>query len=142
MSFFRIKKGLVFFSLFLFLFGRPFQNFSTAFAVEIDLDTEQDEQERDVQYGVGTFDKMSDDIRISRFYRRGPYLIYDCKGKHFACVIEENFENCEERRKKAKVWNKNNLSCVPLKKFENRFNCEKTHREKLSQRSPEPLCKN
>lgn len=141
-SFFRIKKRFVFFSLSLFLLGKFFSIFNEVAAVEIELDPEQKEQEKVLKYGVGTFDKMGDDIRISRFYRRGPYLIYDCKGKHFACVIKENFENCAERRKKAKIWNKSGLACVPLKKFENRLNCEKTHREKLPQRSPEPLCKN
>ena len=103
MSFFRIKNRFVFFSLSLFLLGRFFSIFNEVVAVEIELDPEQKEQEKVLKYGVGTFDKMGDDIRISRFYRRGPYLIYDCKGKHFACVIKENFENCEERRKKANL---------------------------------------
>ena len=141
-SFFRIKKRFLFLSLFLFLAGPLFFIFVGTHAVEIDLDSERKVQEKDVQYGIGTFDKLGDDIRISRFYRRGPYFIYDCEGKHFACVNKENFENCKERRKKAKMWNKKRLACVPLKKFKKRFGCEKVHREKLSKKPPEPLCRN
>ena len=142
MSFFRVKKRFLFLSLFLFLFGSLFFTFIGTHAVEIDVDSGRKMQEKDVQYGIGTFDKQGDDIRISRFYRRGSYLIYDCEGKHFACVTIENYEDCGERRKRAKIWNKKNLTCVPLKKFEKRFSCEKTHREKLYKKSPEPLCKN
>ena len=141
-SFFRVIKTFLFLSLFLFLFEGHFSPFIGVQAIEIELDPERKVQEKDLRYGVGTFDKLGDDVRISRFYRRGPYLIYDCEGRHFACVTRENFENCGERRKKAKVWNKKNLACAPLKKFNKRLDCEKTHREKLVQKSPEPLCKN
>ena len=140
-SFFRVKKFFLFLSLLLLIFEGSFSFLESAQAIEIDIGPSRKEQEKDVQYGIGTFDKKGDDVRISRFYRRGPYLIYDCESKHFACVTEENFEDCGERRKKAKIWNKKNLVCAPLKKFEKRLACEKTHRKKLLQRSPEPLCK-
>ena len=140
-SFFRQKKFFLFFFFFLSLSERGFFSYRCAEAIEIDIGTSRKVQEKDVQYGVGTFDKKGDDTRISRFYRRGSYLIYDCEGKHFACVTEENFEDCGERRKKAKLWNKKSLACAPLKKFGKRQICEKTHREKILQKSPEPLCR-
>ena len=86
---------------------------------------------------------MSDDVRISRFYRRGTLSSFTIvKGSTLHVLLRKILKIAKREEKKPKIWNKNNLSCVPLKKFENRFNCEKTHREKLSQRSPEPLCKN
>ena len=140
-SFFRVGKFFLLFSFFLFLEGGGDFLYQRTQALEIELGPSRKLQEKDVQYGVGTFDKKGDDVRISRFYRRGPYLIYDCLGKHFACVTEENFEDCGERRKKAQLWNKKSLVCAPLKKFEKRGLCEKTHRKKLYQKSPDPLCK-
>jgi hypothetical protein len=107
---------------------------------EVELGPSRKKLEKDVQIGFGTFDEKREDIRISPFYRRGRFLIYDCEKGHFACVIRENFDECKKRRKKAIIWGKVKLPCAPLKTFKVRKECEKIHYKKLYQKLPKKIC--
>ena len=109
--------------------------------LEFEIGSPRKTQEKDVQYGLGTFDKKREDIRISPYYRSGSFLIYDCKDGHFACVIQENFEDCKKLREKAILLGSLNLVCAPLKKFKDRTECKKVHYKKLYQKSSDKICK-
>lgn len=61
---------------------------------------------------------------ISENYEAGPYLIYDCKEKHWVCVMEPFFKECEEKRSRDlasedEVYH----SCAPVGKFPTKKSC-------------------
>ena len=124
-----------------FFLGITFFAFVPLKGLEFELESPRKVQEKDVQYGLGTFDKKREDIRISPYYRSGSFLIYDCKDGHFACVIQENFDDCKKLREKAKLLGSSNLVCAPLKKFKDRTECRKVHYKKLYQKSSDKICK-
>jgi hypothetical protein len=68
------------------------------------------------------FERMAFDSlypRISDKYRAGSSLIYDCAERHFACVNQTSYEQCEERRAVSLEKRRAILSCAPLKHFAN-----------------------
>lgn len=60
---------------------------------------------------------------INKKYFRGSNLIYDCEKRHFACVIEDNFIDCEKLRDLEIENKKNRYTCVPLKKYTTQKEC-------------------
>lgn len=60
---------------------------------------------------------------INKKYYRGSNLIYDCEKRHFACVIEDNFNECEDLRESEYAKKKTSYTCVPLKKFTSQKEC-------------------
>lgn len=60
---------------------------------------------------------------ISEDYEAGPYLIYDCKNKHYVCVLESYFKECEEKKQKDLALNKENVSCTPISEHLNKKSC-------------------
>ena len=67
----------------------------------------------------------SDSKVISLNYVSGPYLIYQCQNKHFACISKFNYESCVERRETAIRLKMRTLPCAPLRVFENVDECLK-----------------
>lgn len=63
------------------------------------------------------------DIMISRLYRRGTNLIYDCQNGHFACVSAEGFERCGEKRAEDFEKKKMELRCTPFKTYSSLEEC-------------------
>lgn len=60
---------------------------------------------------------------ISEKYEAGPYLIYDCKEKHFTCVLESYYKECEVKRAQDNHDKKLELSCAPIAKMLNKKSC-------------------
>jgi len=56
-------------------------------------------------------------------YKAGDYLIFNCERKHYACVNLDGFQNCTEERRRALSNKATNLSCAPLKKFNDKKLC-------------------
>ena len=52
---------------------------------------------------------------ISKQYKQGEYLIYDCNGQYFACVDVDSYKNCQNKRFVAWKTRQQNLGCSPLK---------------------------
>jgi hypothetical protein len=71
---------------------------------------------------VAGFDPRTDVIADN--YDAGAYLIYDCKEKHWTCVVEENFKECGEKRTRdlasAEVVTH---SCAPIGLFPTKRSC-------------------
>lgn len=74
----------------------------------------------DLDFELKKLEKLRDfesDIMISRQYRRGANLIYDCESQHFACVSLEGFERCTQKRAEDLQKKKIDLRCTPFKAF-------------------------
>lgn len=60
---------------------------------------------------------------ISEEYTAGAFLIYDCKERHWVCVMASDFEACQ------KGWSQENKEfsdrnkCFPVKEFPNKKSC-------------------
>ena len=65
--------------------------------------------------------------RISEEYKSGMYMIYDCLERHFACVNEDGFVKCREKREFSKKKRRPFLDCAPLKKFATTPECLKKY---------------
>lgn len=82
------------------------------------------------------------DIMLSRIYRRGPHLIYDCEDKHFACVSPRSRQRCEEGREADLKDKKLELSCAPLKPFDSTEDCERTQKNVMQRLVKKEFCWN
>lgn len=60
---------------------------------------------------------------ISEDYEAGPYLIYDCAKKHYVCVLESYFKECEQKKLKDIALNKERVSCTPVSEHLNKKSC-------------------
>lgn len=77
-----------------------------------------DDQER----SIAGFDPRTD--IISENYEAGPYLIYDCKEKHWVCVMESFYKECKEKRSRD-IASTNDVyhSCAPIGLFPTKKSC-------------------
>lgn len=61
---------------------------------------------------------------IADNYEAGQFLIYDCDEKHWVCVLESYFKECEEKRQNDKTLpDKITHSCAPIGEFPNKRSC-------------------
>jgi hypothetical protein len=60
---------------------------------------------------------------ISENYEAGKYLIYDCEAKHWACIGESDYKDCQERRRDDKNVGSYYHSCAPLGIFPTKKSC-------------------
>lgn len=60
---------------------------------------------------------------ISENYEAGPYLIYDCKEKHWTCVLETYYRNCEKSRSGDIHEKKLQMGCAAIAEFPNKKSC-------------------
>jgi hypothetical protein len=79
---------------------------------------------------------------ISNTYRNGEYLIYDCKKRHFACVNNESFAYCKNKRKESFELRQSHHPCAPLKKFKEQELCFKKQVELIGQVPNKKFCIN
>lgn len=81
-------------------------------------------------------------IVISDEYRRGKFLIYDCYGGFYVCVIKKNFEYCGLKRKDVmKRRNFKLLPCAPLKEYKTSELCIKSQYEAQHRRKNMDVCR-
>lgn len=65
---------------------------------------------------------------ISKEYREGEYLMYDCKGKHFVCGDRVNSIECGEKRELAIKQKEDLIPCHFFRKYPTLEKCiEKMH---------------
>lgn len=60
---------------------------------------------------------------IAENYEAGAYLIYDCAEKHWTCVLESYYKDCQEKRDQAIHEKKINLGCAPVAILPNKKSC-------------------
>lgn len=72
--------------------------------------------------GVAGFDPRTDIIADN--YEAGPYLIYDCKEKHWVCVMDEYYKECQEKRTRDLAsTDSTKHSCAPIGQFPTKKSC-------------------
>jgi len=80
-------------------------------------------------------------IYISKEYEKGSNLIFDCKGRFWACVNERSKIKCEEARKEGLKYRlSQQLPCAPLKSFKDHNECLKSQYEMMHQRRDRSFC--
>jgi hypothetical protein len=60
---------------------------------------------------------------ISDNYDAGKYLIYDCAAKHWACVDESHYKECQDKRRSDQAVESFYHSCAPLGIFPTKKSC-------------------
>src|SRR5690606_37873614 len=60
---------------------------------------------------------------ISENYEAGKYLIYDCASKHWACVGETYYKECQDKRRSDQAIESYYHSCAPLGVFPTKKSC-------------------
>jgi len=77
---------------------------------------------------------------ISSKYFRGNFLIYDCIDKHYACVEEQNFLACKEKRQSLISKGVEKLPCAPFKEYPTYILCIKKQYELMYSKAPYSFC--
>lgn len=67
------------------------------------------------------FDPRTD--MIADNYEAGAFLIYDCEEKHWTCVMESFYKQCEEKRKVDLAEEKIYHRCAPVGEFPTKKSC-------------------
>ena len=71
---------------------------------------------------IAGFDPRTD--IIAENYEAGPYLIYDCQEKHWVCVMETFYKECEQKRSRDLASTDNVYhSCAPIGVFPTKKSC-------------------
>ncbi len=60
---------------------------------------------------------------IADNYEAGPFLIYDCKEKHWVCVTGPYFKECEEKRLAEAGLTGTHHSCAAVGEFPTKKSC-------------------
>lgn len=60
---------------------------------------------------------------IAENYEAGPFLIYDCVEKHWTCVMESYYKDCQAKREKDIHEKKLDLTCAPIASMGNKKSC-------------------
>ncbi len=61
--------------------------------------------------------------QINSKYKGGDNLIFDCKGGYYACVDNDGYELCQEKRKQGLDPKSARYECAPLKKYDEKTKC-------------------
>jgi hypothetical protein len=77
---------------------------------------------------------------IAENYEAGPFLIYDCVEKHWTCVLESYYKDCQVRREKDIHEKKLDLSCAPIAGLNNKKSCFQKQLFMVSQNMGERFC--
>ncbi|MCO4795378.1 MAG: hypothetical protein KC493_16785 [Bacteriovoracaceae bacterium] len=82
------------------------------------------------------------EYRLSLKWRRGEYLIYDCRKRHFACVSKNSSKRCRKERDESFRSNDTVLKCAPLKKYKEVVDCEKDQKKFIDKITNKKFCLN
>ena len=88
------------------------------------------------------YEKLRGEVVISKKYRAGRYLLYDCEDRHFACADEISYKLCKIYRQEDKDRKKELLSCGPLKKYETAEECHQAIYTFVHRIVPKDFCMN
>jgi predicted DNA-binding WGR domain protein len=64
-------------------------------------------------------------LSISHNFFPGPYLIYHCRNKYFACVDRTGDQLCRKWQLNSEKRQQERSHCLPIKEFEKQAQCEK-----------------
>ena len=81
------------------------------------------------------------DIQLDEQYEAGPFLIYQCGNKHFACVNKKSRDKCQLQRYYAQQTGDRNLQCANLKEFKVTKHCVHEQMKMIARPKEMILCK-
>jgi hypothetical protein len=70
---------------------------------------------------------------------RGRGLVYNCKGKHWACVDGPSYKSCEDNNSSVKYLKKP-IECYPFNVYENQKGCENMQNRMVSSSAKTTFC--
>ena len=68
------------------------------------------------------------------------YLIYNCEGKHWDCVVRSESESCETQRKEDLEAKKKILGCAAIGSFPTKYSCYQRQLFLVSQNYSPRVC--
>ena len=77
---------------------------------------------------------------ISEEYEAGPFLIYDCAQKHWTCVLESYYKDCEKKRAEDIHEKKVVMTCAPVAILPNKKSCFQKQLFLVSQNAGTRFC--
>ena len=80
--------------------------------------------------------------KISKYFREGSYLIYDCEERHYACVSQEGHDLCQQWRRESYRRRDPIFSCAPLKNYKGIAGCQAKLYELMFRAAPKDFCVN
>lgn len=90
--------------------------------------------------GQDSADFANQDQYMSDRYIKGPYLVYDCLGGHWACTGKEEFQRCAQERKDSLKMKDSKLKCAHFKKYSGYSDCVKKQMEMSQRGSRKSFC--
>ncbi|MBC7427101.1 MAG: hypothetical protein H7336_00725 [Bacteriovorax sp.] len=78
--------------------------------------------------------------QVNDDYKAGNDLIYDCARIAYACVDEDGYNKCNEKRKEAIEKKIEPYPCAPLKKFPTKINCAQKNYEVIESLAKKRFC--
>lgn len=93
------------------------QMWSVFFLILLSFNTLGDDQAK----VLSGYDPVTDIIADN--YEAGPFLIYDCDQKHWVCVLESYYKDCQEKRHRDAEHGTFYHSCAPIGKFPTKKSC-------------------
>jgi hypothetical protein len=131
----------VFVSIFLFsqlLFAQEQQQQQQAPVTDADVPQVRSVKEnKGLEVGV---DIDQQDPNMDALYKKGPYLVYDCKNKHWVCTQELEYKRCQIQRKTSLLDYENELACAYFDVFDRREDCWKKQQELTNVAKYEQFC--
>ncbi len=121
----------------------PISEPAPAEAVEVVATTNEDANEKVKEKMDKTEIAEVEKIKFERapnYEVLGRGLVYNCEGKHWACIDKEGFSHCEMNKK----WHEqkgSKPSCVPFQVYENEADCGKAQQGKVNEAIKTDFCK-
>ena len=84
------------------------------------------------------YDPIQDNISVK--YEAGQFLIYNCIDKHWVCVLETHFTDCEKERLEDIDNKVMDLRCAPIGAFPTKKSCFQQQLFMLSQNFSTRFC--
>ena len=79
-------------------------------------------------------------VSAPSYEARGPSLVYNCSGQHWACVEPKFYKECRQNYS----WNKKNnlpIECYPFAEMDDNFDCATVQQEKIDTIGKTNFCK-
>ena len=80
------------------------------------------------------------DPNMDALYKKGPYLVYDCRTRHWVCTKELEYKRCQRQRKESLLDYDDKLPCATFDIFDKRQDCWKRQQELTDVGKYEQFC--
>jgi sorbitol-specific phosphotransferase system component IIBC len=78
--------------------------------------------------------------QINSIYKSGSFLIYNCENEYYACVDEDSFKLCSDKRKDSIGKKEKFYPCAPIYKYPNKIKCAEKNYEVIESLAKKRFC--